>query len=354
MQKWNSLLGASDSPAPPHSATEAQALVAAVYQLAFRRAPDPEGQASYVGRLVSGSLSCAHFIAEILASEEFTTARGHQNFWTSDHANRYLSDSVRQLNGRLNIDTACLSTQYENAWKSIFIDSASSLIIGQQEYGLQHKRRFYELIHGIEVLSQSFAIESLLEVGPSEFTRLYRYYFPKINVSTLDRPVHDGYIGLTPQVCLERLGSRQHFSVDLSKPPKEADAFWQGAQHDLVLLCEVLEHLTVHPKDLLAFMKAGLRPGGLLYLTTPNFLRQENIEKIRRAENPQALYPAGEDNWDAHHHYREYLMGELLDLVHDSGLTILAFYFSDCWDDIKSHRRPDDALGNLVLVAQKP
>lgn len=336
------------------TASEAQALVDAVYGLAFRRMPDPEGRDLYVSRLTNGSQSCLQFIHEVLGSEEFVSSRWHQDFWTSDYAVRYLSPSVEALSRQLKPHASRVSSDYEGAWKEIFLENEATLIIGQKEYGVQHKRRFFELIHGLQVLSQSHTINSLLEVGPSEFTRLYRRYFPHLAVSTLDRPVAEDYIGFTPKVCTERLGSRRHFSVDLTKLPSNAGDIWHGQQHDIVLLCEVIEHLTVHPKELLVFMRAGLRPGGLLYLTTPNFLRHENIQKLRRAENPQPFYPAGEENWDAHHHCREYVMGELLDLLNDSGFEVLAFYFSDCWDDVERNPRSDDALGNMVLVAQKP
>lgn len=48
-----------------------------------------------------------------------------------------------------------------------------------------------------------------------------------------------------------------------------ADAFG-GSRFDVITSLEVIEHLT-HPHELIAQMVELLRPGGLLYLTTPNY-----------------------------------------------------------------------------------
>ena len=111
----------------------------------------------------------------------------------------------------------------------------------------------------------------------------------------------------------------------------------------LVVLTEVIEHLPIHPVDVLDACDPTAAAGGFLYLTTPNFFAQAHLEQLGRGENPCAVYPAGDGNWDAHHHYREYDAIELAGFIAAAGGRVEAFYFSRCCDppDVAgpSHRR---------------
>jgi hypothetical protein len=119
-----------------------------------------------------------------------------------------------------------------------------------------------------------------------------------------------------------------------------------------VLFAEVLEHLVVHPVEVLTPLLSLLRPGGYLYLTTPNFFRRQNRRRMAAWDNPQEVYPRGDGNWDLHYHHREYGHREMFRFVEAAGGVTRAFYFSACWDD------PDDLpdnpaeYGNMVFVIQ--
>jgi hypothetical protein len=119
---------------------------------------------------------------------------------------------------------------------------------------------------------------------------------------------------------------------------------------------EVLEHLVVNPVEFLGSLINLLAAGGFLYLTTPNFFRLENLEKINCRINPQVVFPKRGENFDAHHHYREYDMEELVRFVGEAGGKVVARYFSGCWDEdallsgiLKEH---PERKANLVLVVQ--
>jgi 2-polyprenyl-3-methyl-5-hydroxy-6-metoxy-1,4-benzoquinol methylase len=54
--------------------------------------------------------------------------------------------------------------------------------------------------------------------------------------------------------------------------------------YDLVLFCEILEHITFNPVPLWRRVHQLLRPGGIIYVTTPNALRLPNLLRtIQRA-----------------------------------------------------------------------
>lgn len=102
------------------------------------------------------------------------------------------------------------------------------------------------------------------------------------------------------------------------------------ASFDLVLLGEVIEHILNHPLGLLRSLAALLRPGGWLFLTTPNPSTVMNA--FRTLLDRHTLWGTPEfirhPKFDAagiidrgEIHYREYRTGELRGMARDAGLT---------------------------------
>jgi 2-polyprenyl-3-methyl-5-hydroxy-6-metoxy-1,4-benzoquinol methylase len=120
--------------------------------------------------------------------------------------------------------------------------------------------------------------------------------------------------------------------------------------YDFIALAEVLEHLVVNPVELLEQLLNLLKPTGALYLTTPNIFRAELRKKWTALENPNAIYPKSGENWDKHHHHREFGAVELLRLIQQAGGEIRAFYYSSCWD--RGDVFPPDQRANLVYLVQ--
>jgi len=88
-------------------------------------------------------------------------------------------------------------------------------------------------------------------------------------------------------------------------------------QHDLVLCCEVIEHLNRWPLDVLSDLHSLLRPGGVLLLTTVNFVRLSN--RIRMLFGKSPLINPFEKTPDGSNHIREYTVGELKRYLTKSG-----------------------------------
>jgi SAM-dependent methyltransferase len=49
---------------------------------------------------------------------------------------------------------------------------------------------------------------------------------------------------------------------------------------DIVVMCEVVEHLPVPPYQILSKIKKWMKPGGLLFMTTPNLYRLRNVIRL--------------------------------------------------------------------------
>jgi 2-polyprenyl-3-methyl-5-hydroxy-6-metoxy-1,4-benzoquinol methylase len=49
---------------------------------------------------------------------------------------------------------------------------------------------------------------------------------------------------------------------------------------DVVILCEVIEHLPVPPHRILDKIRSWMKPGGTIFVTTPNLYRLRNIARL--------------------------------------------------------------------------
>lgn len=103
----------------------------------------------------------------------------------------------------------------------------------------------------------------------------------------------------------------QTFNLELSDYPYPDEHF------DLVLFCEILEHLVVNPLVVFHKLHRIIKPGGLLLVSTPNAVRLANV----------ALMLAGSNIFDVYHpeysvyarHNREFTLEELQLILEKSG-----------------------------------
>jgi SAM-dependent methyltransferase len=113
----------------------------------------------------------------------------------------------------------------------------------------------------------------------------------------------------------------KHFNVENSQFPY-ADNFFE-----VVLFCEVLEHLAKDPHRALLEIKRVLKPGGILILSTPNVARIENVIKILLGAN---IYDPYSKHGIYGRHNREYSRHELFLLLKHCGFEFEDAFTSDC------------------------
>lgn len=105
-----------------------------------------------------------------------------------------------------------------------------------------------------------------------------------------------------------------HFDVESERFPYDDDSF------DLVLCCEILEHLPVDPVHMLCEAHRVLRrPNGGLLLTTPNAIRLQNLANILRGDN---VYESLSGYGVHGRHNREYTAAELRRLLESTGYDV--------------------------------
>jgi len=107
----------------------------------------------------------------------------------------------------------------------------------------------------------------------------------------------------------------------------ESDRFpFDDDEFDVVLFCEVIEHLLEDPIAALLEIKRVLRPGGQLILTTPNVGRFENVARLVAGAN---IYDPYSGHGPYGRHNREYTRHELNELLTFVGFDATEHFTAD-------------------------
>ena len=198
--------------------------------------------------------------------------------------------------------------------------------------------------------------DAALEIGTSWLFAI----FLKANLgfSTVDVTNRDpGTDAKITSASFTSTGALQAFNLDLeSDPIPVADA-----QYDLVLCCEVLEHLDVDPMFMLAEINRTMKIGGRLLLTTPNVTSSRNVSKILNGYAPHFYMQYHKDR-SPYRHNIEYAPDQVAGLVEAAGYRIDRLWTLDTFeapvpeamDLLRRLQYPSGMRGdNMFVVATK-
>ena len=130
------------------------------------------------------------------------------------------------------------------------------------------------------------------------------------------------------------------FNIEKDPFPFDDDSF------DVVLCMEVLEHLAYSPSHMLAESHRVLAPGGLFFLTVPNFInikRSVNMLLNRPTEYPYSGYGV------YGRHAREYAPFEVRRLAEACHYKVVELQTANVWPTFRDHWFK--GLGNAALNA---
>jgi SAM-dependent methyltransferase len=102
---------------------------------------------------------------------------------------------------------------------------------------------------------------------------------------------------------------------------------------DIVVMCEVLEHLNFNPLPLLKEINRIMTPGGLFYLSLPNFARTKNRLTVLRGQAPGLGVRDFYDQLDpanpaiSNGHWREYTLPEIRTMLEPLGFRLQEHYY---------------------------
>ena len=128
-----------------------------------------------------------------------------------------------------------------------------------------------------------------------------------------------------------------HFNIE------EAEFPFASASFDVVLFCEILEHLQSDPIRVLREIKRILKPSGKLILTTPNVARLENVCRLIAGEN---IYDPYSGYGPYGRHNREYNRDELAKLLAFAGFEIEVLFSADVHESLAAQFAPLDQVSH--------
>ena len=204
-------------------------------------------------------------------------------------------------------------------------------------------------LHTLNLVSEGSG--DLLEIGGNPYftTLLLRRFRPgyRLHVSN--------YFGHPAGEAKQRVrfdgfdGNADEFEIAYQSLNIEAWTFpYADEQLDVVLYCEVLEHMTNDPMHTLREISRVLKPGGVLVLTTPNAARLENVIAFIEGRN---IYDPYSGYGPYGRHNREYTRHELHQLLMHCGFHCETSYTANVHPDIPAgvvdRREVDKLLGGI-------
>lgn len=183
-------------------------------------------------------------------------------------------------------------------------------LVGQDRADMAfHTVRWAHLLTRVDALVNQSPAEPrvrILDIGVSLQTQLLRHNYPGC-VDTLDIVEKD----------VEPGEGVEHHVFDLNDLYYE-DRWPALERYDVVVMCEVIEHLYTPSVKVLAGIASWMKPGGYLFLQTPNAVALHKRVKALAGRQPYMDLSAG--TREAPPHFREYTMKELVSTGRAVGL----------------------------------
>jgi SAM-dependent methyltransferase len=118
---------------------------------------------------------------------------------------------------------------------------------------------------------------------------------------------------------------------------------------DVIVYCEIIEHLLINPVHTLKEIHRVIKPDGLLLVTTPNVARFSNIIAIGEG---RSIYDPYSGFGPYGRHNREFSMPELLRLLEFCGFSHETSFTADAhFEDWSGHPLFEDACR---IAAHRP
>ena len=152
--------------------------------------------------------------------------------------------------------------QFDIAYKKTVLNND---FFEKDKYYIQQKPRYFNSLRQILKLPISNS-DKVLEIGGGQLALLLKQLY-EIEGSVAD--VNNKYSD-----------SLLKFGIDFKPCDLLYDDLEERDVYDLVILCEVIEHMPVPPYVIFNKIKQWIKPGGLIFMTTPNLYRLRNLVRL--------------------------------------------------------------------------
>jgi hypothetical protein len=208
-------------------------------------------------------------------------------------------------------------------------------------YAYSHALRFRDQIRAAAAVRsrrlEHQPLVRLLDVGQAPVTLLYAQVIKGMDLYTANLDM-----GSPAEAEMLKYGSLRHYPVDFDKESLSGRYPELAARpFDIIVYCEVAEHVRASPTEQIRDLLSILSPGGALILSTPNALSHDRIQKLVTGRKADSIYSREQRflHDDHHIHIREFTVTEMLDAVRAAGGETMLFGIADYY------AKPD---GNMV------
>jgi SAM-dependent methyltransferase len=172
----------------------------------------------------------------------------------------------------------------------------------------------------LELFPDSLLKGDVLELGASPY--FMSHWLHRLCKGTLKLANYFGTSGTSGRQRLVHDKTGEEICLDFDLFNIETDEFpYPDGSFDLVLFCELIEHLALNPVWVLSQIHRVLRPGGSVIITTPNALSLERLETYLCGGTQAVDRFAPALGYGARHNH-EYHPRELRELLEGTGFTI--------------------------------
>lgn len=186
----------------------------------------------------------------------------------------------------------------------------------------EESAKVYQQVHGARfnyILSyaKEFCPDKktrVLDFGRSGLTSVLNSYYKEL--TTIGFPLESDHGGHRESTPLDHI---PHIVCDLTKA-EDVDSWPQPEKlFDLIIFCEVVEHVPVAPEYQILLLSSLLKPGGRLLISTPNGVNWYNRLKMFIGRNPFEKIRFNANNPG---HFREYTEKEIRNWAATTSLSI--------------------------------
>jgi 2-polyprenyl-3-methyl-5-hydroxy-6-metoxy-1,4-benzoquinol methylase len=194
-----------------------------------------------------------------------------------------------------------------------------------KEYFLSSIPRYIRFLKKFSEIQNDGSSKEILDVGCSPGHLAISLARMGHNVTGID--LNDEYLVKYPPKWLKEI-SRKQWNIENNRLDFNDECF------DYILFTEILEHIAItHPSIILSDLLRLLKPGGVLYLTTPNVSCFTNILELVKNKNifwdPDIFYGSLD------RHNREFTSRDIEKILKIAGIKNYNISFFSTWGNTK-------------------
>jgi SAM-dependent methyltransferase len=264
---------------------------------------------------IHNDLGFINFIAGQIdeARSDFSRALGVDPFCKEAHENCRRLDEL--VHGHLS------DGEVEDYLRGFYGADASAM-----DYIMVHLRRFTDTLNFLPRAAEGMR---LLELGANTL------FSPLLRRFTAYQVSHGDYwVGDETQRQLQLVSNdgSETLGMDVLNFDAEKDPFpFPDATFDVVLACEIIEHLPNDPMHTLIECNRVLKPGGRVVLTTPNITSYRSLNGILNGYPPYIYNKFSSNNGGRH--VKEYAPREFEMILPKAGFAVEALETRNVWVD---------------------